>query len=683
MLEIKDIDSFSQKEAGKYVGELWQNNLQATQTYRSKLVSWYKQYRGIPSRKNYEGLANVFINETLAAVESIVAQIYHTIRSETKPFYAKPFEETDEEKASLAEDIVTSSLENMKVEPKILRQIRQKVKYGTTVAKVRWKVEEKTVSFRTRTEEMGVVSSQIQNKKKVTYEDVELDYIDLLDAAFDYGRSSIEEMNWIIVRKFLTYDDIVSAGRRNLYGNIDKVPKVAKLSGEDKKAERVQQTGVNLQAIDRPPYEILEFWGKAPIWFVEEGIDINSEEASEMVESVIEVLIVPEKIVLRMERNPYWHQKKPFLLDQYIEVDNEPYGIGVCEILEYLQQELNDKRNQSLDAVTFRIFPVLEKLRSANIRNEDIEFLPRKVIPSDTRDGLRPLTMVGEISSEAGMEGIIKQDMRHESGATAPVQGIQEGGERTAFEVDILQRRGASRISISTIEFANKFLRPFYNFIYQLHQQFTSAEKAIARVGKKGIRWIRWTPEDVISNFDIIPVVPTDLSDRTIVRNQMIQFIGQIAKFYPQVNAYKIVRKVYDLFGFADGEEIVPQPDVEKGQGSLTDEEEITLLEIGQKIDVKFWENHFDKISLLSAYLMSNQNRLTEKAMVAFQDKILQHQRYLDALQKQAPLGQPFEAPLPIGQVPLSRPAGINRIETPNFPQRPTQAISELAKELT
>lgn len=659
-----------QDQAAEVVLKLWNDNLKNTQKYRNKIVDWYKQYRGIPNRKHYQGLANVFVNETLSAVESIVAQIYQTLRIDPTSFYAKPGEETDKKIVELGEELVESSLENMSFDSKLLQHIRQAVKYGTTVAKVYKRLETKPGFKRNVSEEMGVKFSNVQESEIITYDDVDIEYIDLMDVAFDPGKQNVESMDWVIIRRRVTMDDLKAKQRQGLYGNVDKIsqPSGTKNYNQNDKEKKLTAIGIT-QTQNLDMLELYEFWGKAPKYWIDDELDLNSPEAEEMVEAVIEVV---GNVIVRLNFNPYWHQQKPIILARYIAVDDEAYGIGVCEILEYLQEELNAKRNQALDAVTLRIFPPLEKLRSANIDNRDVVMTPRKIIPSDVKGGINPLNAIGEISSASLLENVVKQDMHNNSGATASVQGLTEKGEQTAFEVNVLQTRGASRINVASIDFANSFLRPLYKMIYKIHQQYTTIEKVVARSGKKGIRWIKWTPEDVAIDFDFIPVVPTDIDNRIIVRNQMIQFIGQIAKFYPQVNAYKMVRKIYTLFGFEDADEIVPEPDTEKGQADLSPEEEIILLEMGQKIDVKFWENHFQKLSSLIPYLQQNQKRLTQKAIDTFQDKINQHQRYLTNLeQSMQNVIPPPGASAPAGRGQIAKPQfEASHLQTPTTLQR-------------
>src|SRR3990167_3111148 len=119
-----------------YVSKYWDNHQQATAPRRQRLADWYKQYRGIPNRKSYDGFANVVVNETLEACESITAQEVRNLFADHRYVMLLPKEETDKRKAFLNEALLQDSLDKIGHKSKLIRQLRQKNKYGTTWAKV-------------------------------------------------------------------------------------------------------------------------------------------------------------------------------------------------------------------------------------------------------------------------------------------------------------------------------------------------------------------------------------------------------------------------------------------------------------------------------------------------------------------------------------------------------------------
>src|SRR3990167_176954 len=299
--ELRDLILF---QSSKLVNEFWTEHQLATTTYRQKLLKWYKQYRGIPGRKNYDGLANVFVNETLEATEAIVAQDFHSVNAEAKPVLVVGREETDNVQASIIEKTMIAYLDKMNYKSKFIRALRQRAKYGTCYAKVCWEYESGTVYGR---DKMGAETSD----KKPIKDKADLQYIDGLDIAVDPGISDIENMAIVVIRKRCTWDYVKDRERRTLYSS-DQVAKFERKGSSSLffgRNQRMQAAGVNNAFFDKDEIEILEAWGKFPRWWLDDDVSPDSPEAEELVPGLIECVCSESGPTLRVERNPYWHQE--------------------------------------------------------------------------------------------------------------------------------------------------------------------------------------------------------------------------------------------------------------------------------------------------------------------------------------------------------------------------------------
>ena len=620
------------EQASDHVNGLWNAHQNSTTVFRQRLLDFYRQYRGIPNRRNYEGNANVFVNETLQACESIVAQDIQTIFSEPNIVRLLPREPSDERKAKIDQEVMRFYLDAMNIKTSIIKQDRQRVKYGSTFAKLCWEAYEGDVTKYNKTE--GIVTTRMLKTFKP-----DMEYIDALDCAFDYRLSDIEDMKWFIIRRRYSWDDIKERERNALY-SIEQVKQIQQAASPEaerlgSKKQRFFSSGLNSQDLEAlTPYEVLEFWGWVPRWWVDDEISLDNPMSQETVCAVIEC--VKDSIVLRNEENPYWHKEIPICMAQNVQVDDEGYGLGVCEMVEYLQMELNDKRNQLLDHATEQIAPPLVIHRGAMIDDSQIKLRAFQKIKSDLPgdQAIQPMKLGGNPFENVTMDRVIKDDMRNIPGASNPVQGIASNKDQTAYEISTLQTRGASRINLNTIDFADKFLKRAFSLIFSMIQQYVRTEMVVRIVGAEGIKWEKVTPEDLSIDVDIVVNLATDLDTRIISRNQMIQFVTQIAPFYPRVNIYKMVRKIYELFGFNDADEVVPEPDTERGQNALTVEQEIQVLGLGQNIDVPYYDDHLGKLSALQQFVMQFGQNMTPQVKAAFEDKIRQHQQYLTVLEQ-------------------------------------------------
>ena len=659
-MQETSINELASVQAAKYVCELWDNYQIATMTRRSKLIDWYKQYRGTPNRRNYNGRANVFVPETLQAVESIVSQEVHAIFAEPKYLMLLGREPTDEPQATLLENAMFYYLDKMNWKSKFIMSDRQKVKYGTCFVETFWDSEEGYVPRRQG--DSGIPKVTIERVK----DHPNIRYIDEMDICLELGKPDIADMKYVIIRNRCDWDYVQAKKRSGVYsaeqvGKIDRAATSRNSNYLASKEQRVQAGGVNMSSLDIKDYEILKYWGKVPRWWVDEEVqnNIESDEATEMVPGVIEV-VNPKGPTLRLQRNPFWHQEIPVAMAKHIGVDDESHGMGACEIVESLQMELNDKRNQLLDHATDQLMPPLIENRGAGI--QEIRWEPQFRIKSNLpgEQALKPLYPGGNPNEVVMMEERVKADIKSGPGATAPIQGLQSGKESTAFEVSTLQSRGSGRIDVSTMDMGSQFLKRIYRQVYKMIQQFTDQETMIRILGKDGVKWQKLTPEDVALDADIIPKIPTDVDNRIIVRNQMIQFLAQVAPFFPRINAYKLVRRIYELFGFDDVEEVVPKPSSEFDRRSLTTEEEMQVLFLGQKINVNLDDNHPAKLSALMEFMAQYESTMKPEAIEAFKDAIRQHIYYMQAMQQAAmqPQAQAMGAGVSGGKSNGSGPPG-------------------------
>ena len=658
MVRAEKIEQLALDAAQKYVTDLWDTYQNATKDRRKNLCDYYKQYRGLSNRKNYQGFADVVVNETLEATEAIVAQIFNTIYSESKYLRVVGREENDQSKEELIEGLMYYLLEEMGEKKKVLRNLRQMVSYGTTRAKLSWKYKKQTMRFM---QDGKMVSTDV-----VTANHPELTFIDLLDIAVD-TKPDMEDRKWVIWRKRMTKEDVDNEVRGLRYSakQAEKLNYKKNAMSEQLYTSKQKNNsgGMNLDFLEEGQVYVLEFWGIAPRWWVDESVDLNSPDAKEWVPSTIEVC---GDVVLRMVEEPYDHKEIPFLEGHYIQFDGEPEGIGACEISASLQQELNDKRNQLLDHTSLSIFPPLVINTLSGIRKAMVKILPHFLIESNVsaQNAISAVNIGGSPIQNLQIDPVIKQDIRNMTGATNPVQGIKSSGDTTAYETSVLERRGSSRIGVATVDFGEKFLRRMYMLIFKKARQYITTEMAIRIMGKEGVKWVKVSPQDLLSNFDFYHVIPTDLESRVIIRNQMIQFLQSLASFYPRINVYGIARKIYASFGFSDTDEIIPAPETERGRKDLTDEQELYVLIQGQMIKAKFYDDHLAKLAMLQQYLNSNQQSLSEEARVAFQDKIGQHLSYLKILEEkvQNAEGQSLHQNMPQVMRPNSQPVELTQM---------------------
>jgi hypothetical protein len=124
--------------------------------------------------------------------------------------------------------------------------------------------------------------------------------------------------------------------------------------------------------------------------------------------------IAEEKFLLKKRKSPFLHGAYPYIPFHFILCMGEPFGIGIGEILEGLQEEMNTTRNQRMDNINFSINKIL-KVRKGVYADVKAQFPNRptaiwEVERMDDAEWVRH----PEINSSAfSSEEAIKQAQKH------------------------------------------------------------------------------------------------------------------------------------------------------------------------------------------------------------------------------------------------------------------------------
>jgi len=127
--------------------------------------------------------------------------------------------------------------------------------------------------------------------------------------------------------------------------------------------------GITDPPLIRPDYDskrtLWEYWGPLPKKWIDLDMPEDTEEQKEKANVIIpgKALVASGKYFLASEENPTQSMEPPFIQTDYIRT-NQRYGIGVCQLLEGIQDEANEIRNLRVDNVNLsmnKMFGVIEK----------------------------------------------------------------------------------------------------------------------------------------------------------------------------------------------------------------------------------------------------------------------------------------------------------------------------------
>lgn len=207
---------------------------------------------------------------------------------------------------------------------------------------------------------------------------------------------------------------------------------------------------------------------------------------------------VPVKVVLaggipiEARRNPFWHQRPPYVLHRTNETTDSFHGVGMGRSMLSTQGLINDFINQTNDNGIYGLNPIIKY--NPNLVVGPLEPLaPGRMIPLTDPEGMvfdRP--PVEQLQYGLSLVNQLITYSNDLSGAPAVLQGTgTQGGAKTATGSQILQNnvKGELQDLIEDIEL--KVLTPLMNMVHSLGQQYESAERFLAISGGQKVQFSR------------------------------------------------------------------------------------------------------------------------------------------------------------------------------------------------
>ncbi len=278
-------------------------------------------------------------------------------------------------------------------------------------------------------------------------------------------------------------------------------------------------------------------------------------------------VLINRGYIARDSENPFWHKKKPYDKDVYTKVPNEFHGIGLMEVAEDLQLELNTERNQRIDYRSFSMRRMFKSKRNADINPAELVWRQGGVIHVDEEDDVTtfdaPDTGVG---ASFNQEEQIKQDLRDVTGAQDVVIGTS-GGSNTATETMTKDNNASVRFKLIITSVENRLLVAISRKMIQLNQQFIEDIRLLPLFDEEDQDWPEISPEDIQGEFHLIAAGSSvePIANQEAFKQRMVELFGIVAKdpFMEQfpVKRRNLLKKVFEAFDITDTDELLPTDD--------------------------------------------------------------------------------------------------------------------------
>ncbi len=244
------------------------------------------------------------------------------------------------------------------------------------------------------------------------------------------------------------------------------------------------------------------------------------------------------------------------------------YGVGKIEPVEHLTYIANEITNMRLDNVKMFINGLFVVDQNRGINKEQLVSQPFGVIEclGDPRTAITRLA-TGDITSSAYTESqYLFQLMQQATGITENIMGIPVSDRATATEVQIKTESANARLNLEILLQEHQFLVNLSKRIIQLDNQFMPPQKYI-RITSEPLagQGFYLTPNDVIGNFDFVPLGSTQTINKQARRTDAVT-LSQVILPYAQflmVQGFDVTsyfREIFKIFEFRNADQLFKMP---------------------------------------------------------------------------------------------------------------------------
>lgn len=474
---------------------------------------WVRNIRAwkmLTTSQGYNGRSNLRLPHIRNMVERLVNRIVQQLIGREHFFEAQPTKWEDEDRAQTIRAILMAQMDEEGFRRKTALCIRDAIIIGTAIKKHCWEYEVEMMNVPVYQGDqwvMGPAGPEMQEVWSQTLQPRILknrpasDRLNPFNLFVDPAAQDLDDTDTVEVG-YLTPTEIF----RQVDNGVFDANLVAKamaepgMRGQPKEAMGYRQVydialGLRFDASSKKTdfYEYQEFWG----WFPLEATDEQDARGAKMERVVIGVL--GKDHVVRLERNPFLSQKKPYSKGVLIEVPGQFYGDSPVKAALPQWQEINDTRNQSNDSRAFSNNPILLRGPGNEDKKTSYRAFPGAII---TGSNLELAKFPDTTQAAMVAEQIMVRELEETFGAPKLLDAQSDAGSAT--EAAIQKEESGARILgyVKTLE--DTLIIPELRFRLDLNRQFLRTKDSVRIKGFSGFDWRPYTPEDFMPEYDFI-----------------------------------------------------------------------------------------------------------------------------------------------------------------------------------
>lgn len=307
-------------------------------------------------------------------------------------------------------------------------------------------------------------------------------------------------------------------------------------------AYRVDGFGSFKTYFDSDYVELLHFYGD--IWCNE----------SMMLKRNQHIVVVDRAYIIHQSEHPNWKGRAPIHHAGWRVRPENLYAMGPLDNLIGLQYRLDHLENAKADALDMILHPVF-KIRGYV---EDFEYGPNERIyvgEEGDVDFMNPDASVLQMNTEIGQYMQLMEEM---AGAPRQAMGFRTPGEKTKFEVQVLEN-GANRVFINKIShWESQFLEPLLNDMLEIaRRNFIGVEEIATQDSDFNfVEFLKITPEQLMASGNLRAVGARRFAHKANILQNLVQYsntpLGQDQGIRRNFSGFAMAKMVESLLEVED-----------------------------------------------------------------------------------------------------------------------------------
>lgn len=476
----------SPDEASDLVKKYWlQYKNLVIERLRPRWREYYQKYRGYLESKRRGGReSTLFVPRSFDSVETIVPRLLLAIYSVKPPFQMAPRGASDVQFAETLTDVYQYYSDITNQYGTVAQALRNVCIYGTGIIKSGWN---------------GI------------YQRPERYNVDIHEFFIDPAALEIEDAEFAGDRKIRSLSYLKKMEANGTYKNISVVAEKGEKFAQpsDLTTDNMMVSGlINPNEMKRqmdkdPLYEVIECW----------------------IDGGATVITIAGGVMIRSEANPFPHQTFPYSPIKMLPDTTEFHGIGAIEPIRFLQDQINDFNNATMDYVMRSVNQIMKVGVSEWENASTWQFKQGAKWKVNQMEGVQPLDMKPLPPEAFALVTQMNNYVDRTLSLSDYTRGTNSGGAESATGASLLAQAADSRLKLQ-LYYCQHYLQRMVELETKCIQEWVP-EQFMIRISEKP--YVKPVDRQAIAGeFDVFAAGIADLSTKETKRAQLTNLLSMI-----------------------------------------------------------------------------------------------------------------------------------------------------------